>query len=185
VPNVNDFGEQINSVHNLPGGEPNPDSTLYVIFFGIEDYELAQSRGESLVVAAQIATYNILRLSSSPTFAKNFLVVDNYGRGSHSTIGEDYKEELFSGLEVVRRVAKANVGFVDLSTLWDGVLGSTPGYEAFGYTNPGACLVDARTTVGACEDPARTFYWAPGLPTTGTHKLISDYVEQALTQCQI
>ncbi|KAF9035124.1 carbohydrate esterase family 16 protein [Panaeolus papilionaceus] len=186
VPNVADFNEQANTVNSGGSANRNPsDSTLYVVFFGIGDYEIAKSRGESLSIAAQNIAYNIWTLTSSPTYAKNILIVDNYGRGETSQLGEDYKAELFSALEPIRRVLKGNVGFVDLSTLWKGVLGSNPGYQAFGYTNPGSCLPGTSSTSGACADPARTFYWTPGLPTTATHKLISDYVQAALTTCKI
>jgi hypothetical protein len=59
-----------------------------------------------------------------------------------------------------------NTGFVDLSTLWDAVLGSGDGgglgYEDFGYTSVGPCLVLSDSMVGSCEDPEHTFYWFPG-----------------------
>jgi hypothetical protein len=39
--------------------------------------------------------------------------------------------------------------------IWSGVLGSNPGYKAFGYTSTGAC--DAM-----CDDPEHYFCWIPG-----------------------
>jgi hypothetical protein len=113
-------------------------------------------------VAAQNIIYNMLILSSSPTFAKNFLVIDNYGRGTKSAAGEAFKQDVFSGLNAVRGILGANVAFVDFANIWNGVLGATPGYKAFGYTNPGACTVNGDTTVGACSDPEHSFYWIPG-----------------------
>lgn len=104
----------------------------------------------------------MLVLSSSPTFAKNFLVVDNYGRGKTTAAGEAYKQEVFSGLNALRSSYGVNVAFVDFANVWKGVLGSSPGYKAFGYTNPGACTVNGNTTVGACSDPDHSFYWIPG-----------------------
>jgi hypothetical protein len=112
-------------------------------------------------VAAQNIAYHILVLTSSPTFARNILVIDNYGRGKKTPAGEAFKQEVFSMLQSIRGLG-VNIGFVDFSNLWNGVLGSTPGYRAFGYTNPGACTVNSETTVGACADPDHSFYWMPG-----------------------
>ncbi|KAG6889335.1 hypothetical protein C0995_001742 [Termitomyces sp. Mi166 len=113
----------------------DPSTTLYTVFFGINDFAL----GGNLDLAAQNIVYNILVLSSSPIFARNILIVDNYGRGTKTPAGEAYKQAIFSSLPALRKLG-LNVGFVDLSNVWDGVFGSNPGYEAFGYTNPGALL---------------------------------------------
>lgn len=56
------------------------------------------------------------------------------------------------------------VAFVDFAPLWDAVLGTDPGYEAFGYTSPGACFATnspAGPEAQICADPAHTFYWFP------------------------
>lgn len=68
-----------------------------------------------------------MELSSSPIFATNFLVLDNYGRGNESTEGTAYKQELFTALDDLNRKLGINVAFVDFSTVWDGVLNGTPG----------------------------------------------------------
>lgn len=115
-----------------------------------------------LDLAAQNIAYHLLVLSSSPSFAKNFLVIDNYGRGAKTAAGDDFKQKVFSSLGALRGYYGLNVAYVDFSNIWNGVLGSTPGYEAFGYTNPGACTFDDKTTVGACSDPDHSFYWIPG-----------------------
>ncbi|KAG0698546.1 hypothetical protein DFH29DRAFT_810190, partial [Suillus ampliporus] len=51
-----------------------------------------------------------------------------------------------------------NVAFANFATIWDGMLGSHPGYEAFGYKDPGSCIVDDRM----CDDPEHYFYWLYG-----------------------
>jgi phospholipase/lecithinase/hemolysin len=78
---------------------------------------------------------------------------------------------------------KLQYAFVDLKTLWDGVLGTNPGYAAFGYTNSGACTLNSSTTAGACTDADHTFYWIPGHPSKQTHRIMADYVEQVLYKC--
>lgn len=175
---VNDMIGQVYSYIGQ-GNRNDPDTTLYTIFFGINDFE----DGGDLDLAAQNIAYHILVLSSSPIFAKNILVIDNYGRGTKTAAGEAYKQEVFSALQSIRGLG-INVGFVDFSTLWTGVLGSAPGYKAFGYTNPGACTVNDQTTLGACPDPGHSFYWIPGTPSAVTHRIMADYVNKVLTQCK-
>lgn len=68
-----------------------------------------------------------MELNSSPIFATNFLVVDNYGRGNETTEGDEYKENLFADLHDLYVKLGINVAFVDFSTVWDGVLDGTPG----------------------------------------------------------
>jgi len=106
--------------------------------------------------------YTILRLSSSPAFGKNFLVIDNHGRGTENLAGAAYKTELFQELSSINAANFGlNIGFIDLSTVWNGVLGTSPGAAAFGYTSTSPCLASPATTVGSCTDPDHTFYWFP------------------------
>ncbi|KAF8644260.1 hypothetical protein AX16_008615 [Volvariella volvacea WC 439] len=181
---VSDFTEQANQFITL-GGRPNPDDTLYVIFFGINDYEYAIKTGTTTLTHQPGGViYTALRLLSYPTYARNILFVDNYGRGSRQPVGETYKAEVFQGVQALRRVYGANVAFADLFTIWDGVLGDSPGHAAFGYTNAGACTVDETTTVGACSDPDHSFYWLPGTPSTVTHRIVADYIVEVLEKCK-
>jgi len=71
----------------------------------------------------------------------------------------------------------------DLKYLWTGVLTSTPGYQAFGYTSSGGCTVDSSTTVGQCSDPAHTFYYIPGHPSKQTHRIMADYAKLVVANC--
>ncbi|KAF8885774.1 hypothetical protein BD779DRAFT_1611877 [Infundibulicybe gibba] len=139
-----------------------------------------------LTTIAQEFIYNILALTSSPIFARNILVVDNYGRGVKSPAGDVYKQTVFSGLKSIHTlIDRVNVAFADLSRIWDGVLGATPGYKSFGYTSPAACTMNDTTTIGSCSDPDHTFYWIPNMPSMATHRIMADYVRQVLSQCQI
>lgn len=85
----------------------------------------------NLITVASDIIYAILELNSSPVFAKNFLIVDNYGRGTHSDEGEAYKASLFSQLNAIYTsnfvLGPLNLGFVDFKTVWDGVLNDDPG----------------------------------------------------------
>ncbi|KAF9444420.1 carbohydrate esterase family 16 protein [Macrolepiota fuliginosa MF-IS2] len=179
-----DLLTQANTFISQAGPRPAADSTLYVLFFGIEDYVLSHDNGDSdLSNPAGNIAFTILRLASSPVFGKNFLIIDNHGRGTETTAGANFKAEVFQSLASLRDYG-LNVGFVDLSTVWDGVLGSSPGYQAFGYTSTSACLASTTTTDGSCADPDHAFYWFPGAPTTATHKIISDYIQAVWKKCQ-
>jgi hypothetical protein len=102
--------------------------------------------------------YALEELTSSPIFATDILVIDNYGRGKSTPAGETFKKDVFAGLGgLAARTPHLNIGYVDLSTVWDGVLGTTPGMEAFGYTAIGPCV--SATGGAACASPSTTFYW--------------------------
>ncbi|KAJ8456852.1 hypothetical protein ONZ45_g18553 [Pleurotus djamor] len=181
---ASDFVTQANNYINKRQALNN-DTTLYTIFFGMGDVDLVEETGsDQLYNVAGTIIYTILRLISYPTYAKHILVVDNYGRGVLETpSGDAFKEGIYAGLNTLHTRYGINVGFVDLKTVWDGVLGSSPGYQAFGFTSKGACLQSPTSTSGACSSPDSTFSWFPGTPSKVTHQLIAQYVEKVLTTC--
>ncbi|KAJ3784559.1 hypothetical protein GGU10DRAFT_357546 [Lentinula aff. detonsa] len=106
----------------------DPDSTLYSIFFGINDYIASLIDGDHMPEAAETILNEIQTLSSPPTNGKSFLVVDVYGRGNTSAWGEAYKQQVFDGLKALHEgSANLNVAYVDMAAIWDGVLGPNPG----------------------------------------------------------
>jgi hypothetical protein len=100
--------------------------------------------------------FQIIKLSSSPLFGKNFLVVDSYGRGSTSTAGDAYKQSVFSGLGSAYNNYGLNIAFVDLGELLAAAI-TDP--ESFGYEDVGPCTVDETTTVGQCSSPNSTVFY--------------------------
>ncbi|KAJ7447259.1 carbohydrate esterase family 16 protein [Mycena latifolia] len=159
----------------------DPATTLYVIFFGIGDYAEAIATGETdMNQIAGVLVYTILGLTSSTSFAKNILIVDNYGLGKTSPTGDAFKQDLFTSLGTGRRLYGWNVGFASFNNIWNGVLYGSPGYAAFGYTDSGVCVQGNAT----CSDPAHTFYWTPGNPSAATHSIMATYVEEVLSQCK-
>ncbi|KAH9934521.1 uncharacterized protein BXZ73DRAFT_100711 [Epithele typhae] len=147
-----------------------PGTTLYAVFFGINDF--GDSRNdceESLQAAAQVILEQIRILASPPTNGRSFLVLDDYGIGTHTAAGDAFVQTVFSGLRDLHdginsttpftpsspppvldaqrplqagvvRGPRLNVAFASLSRIWDGVLGPDPGYEAFGYRSTDACI---------------------------------------------
>ncbi|CAA7263438.1 unnamed protein product [Cyclocybe aegerita] len=178
----------------------DPNTTLYAIFFGINDYLASLNDGDHMPAAAQTLLDQIAILASPPTNARNIMVLDVYGRGTVAPQGESFKQTVFHGLETLHlgtfnssttqqhgRIPKLNVAYVDFSTIWEGVLGS-PGYEAFGYTSTDSCTLcnaNGCTTEGMCDDPEHYFYWIPGHPSKETMRIMADYVGDVLRSCRV
>ncbi|TFY66853.1 hypothetical protein EVG20_g4236 [Dentipellis fragilis] len=164
------------------------DSTLYTLFFGINDWEDTKVDGNHLPQAAQDLLNQIAILASEPTNGRSFLITDVYGRGMHDAAGEAWKQAVYDGISAFHKgenvTAPLNVAYGDFSRIWDGVLGSDPGYEAFGYTSTDACVF-GNTTVGACDDPKHHFYWIDGHPSNETHRIMADYVVEVLDRCKV
>lgn len=118
--------------------------------------------------AAQVLLEQIKILSSPPTNARNFMVLDVYGRGTTAPSGEAFKQTIYSGLSdfhTTTNSTKLNVSYVDFATIWDGVLGPDPGFAAFGYKSTDACTActsGCSSTTGWCLDPDHYFYWISG-----------------------
>ncbi|PVF97902.1 hypothetical protein CPB86DRAFT_826166 [Serendipita vermifera] len=183
--NASDFIGQVgiflNQSNNL-----DPATTLYTVYFGINDVSASHKDGPgNLPIAAQVILDQIKRLAAPPTRARSFLVTDSYGRGSHEAPGDAFKKQVFNGIAKLHYgLPFLQIGYADFGYIWDAVLTGPPGYAAFGYNSPGACAVNSSTIIGACDDPDHTFYWIPGHPSKQTHRIMGDYVEQAMKKCR-
>ncbi|KAJ7444333.1 carbohydrate esterase family 16 protein [Mycena latifolia] len=162
----------------------NPATTLYTVFFGINDVSASSTDGNHLPQAAAELLTQIKQLAAAPTNTKNIVVLDDYGRGSHSTTGDAFKQAVFAGLTPLHAQG-LNVAFVDFVPLWDAILGTTPGFAAFGYKTSGACIPTLSQTdlSGECSTPLNSFYWLPGHPSKETHRIMADYVKLVLANC--
>jgi len=170
----------LNQSHKL-----DPDSTLYTVFFGINDWEDSFNDGDHLPEAAHDLLNQMALLSQPPTNARNFLVTDVYGRGTQDPWGQNWLQIIFDGLNAFHsQNPPLNVAFANFATIWDGVLGSDPGYKAFGYVSTDACN-PGPTTKGDCTDPDHYFYWFTGHPSRVTHKIMADYVREVLDNCWV
>ncbi|KAG6841015.1 hypothetical protein C0991_002645 [Blastosporella zonata] len=116
-----------------------------------------------------IVAFGIELLASPPTNARNFMVLDVYGRGTTAPSGEKFKQTVFSGLNQFHtrtNDTQLNVSYVNFANIWDGVIGPVPGYAAFGYTNTSACTQCTDqygcSTIDMCSDPDHYFQWLPG-----------------------
>jgi hypothetical protein len=133
-------------------------TTLYTVFFGINDYSASKTDGDHMPEAAQTVLNLISQLASPPTNARSFLVADDYGRGSVAPQGEAYKQQIFDGLREMRKNShQFRYGYVDFKYIWNSVLGSTPGYEAFGYTSDGACTQNS-SSLADLASPLHSYF---------------------------
>ncbi|KAH7921927.1 carbohydrate esterase family 16 protein [Leucogyrophana mollusca] len=177
-----DFIQQVslflNQSNNL-----DPDTTLYTVFFGINDWEDSLTGPDNLPEAAQDLLGQMKLLASPPTNARNFLVTDVYGRGTTTASGQAWLQAIYDGLnEFHKGTPPLNVAFANFARIWNGVLGPIPGYEAFGYTSTSSC-VDGSTVT--CKHPETHFYWFSGHPSKETHRIMADYVELVLDLCRV
>ncbi|KAH7334693.1 carbohydrate esterase family 16 protein [Rhizoctonia solani] len=172
---VNQTAVFLNQSHQF-----NPEGTLYSVFFGINDFSASARDGDHMLEAAEALLGQIKLLMKSPTGARSFLVIDDYGRGGHIL-----QTRVFNGLsEIQQQNSELRFAYIDFAYLWDGVL-KTPGYQSFGYNNTGYCSPSSTSSVGACADPEHTFYWINGHPSKQTHRIMTDYIEEVLEKCRV
>jgi len=113
--------------------------------------------------AAQTLLDQIQILASPPTNARNFMVLDVYGRGTSAPSGEAFKQFIYTGLSTFHQtglrandtigLVRLNISYINFANIWDGVLGTDPGFQAFGYTNTDSCTqctADLGCTTSAC-----------------------------------
>ncbi|KAB5593777.1 hypothetical protein CTheo_2746 [Ceratobasidium theobromae] len=164
----------------------DPATTLYSVFFGINDFSASARDGDHMLEAAEALLGQVELLIESPTNARSFLVIDDYGRGTHTASGLAFKTRVFNGLSSIQQENPQIkfAGQTDFAYLWDGIL-KTPGYQAFGYNSTTYCTPSSTSTVGACSDPAHTFYWINGHPSKQTHRIMADYIKEVLEQCTV
>ncbi len=135
---------------------------------------LAVVDGDHMQNASHVVLDQIEILSNPPTNGRSFLVLDVYGRGTHTPSGEAWKQTIYDGLADFHLGPKQlNVAYVDFSTIWDGALDGVPGYEAFGYVSSDACTSCSEdcNEYGWCKDPDHYFQWFGGCVLEHRHPL--------------
>ncbi|KAF9034450.1 carbohydrate esterase family 16 protein [Hymenopellis radicata] len=166
----------------------DPDTTLYSMFFGINDWLASQIDGDHMQNASHVVLDQIEILSNPPTNGRSFLVLDVYGRGTHTASGEAWKQTIYDGLADFHLGPKQlNVAYVDFSTIWDAVFDEVMGYVPFGYVSSDACTSCSEdcNEYGWCHDPDHYFQWFGGHPSKETHRLMAEYVLEVFTQCRV
>ncbi|KAF8072324.1 carbohydrate esterase family 16 protein [Lyophyllum atratum] len=189
---------QVDLIHQVQtfvdqGNNLDPNTTLYTMFFGINDYIASKTDGDHMQEAAQALLNQIELLASPPTNGRSFMVLDVYGRGEIAPQGEAFKQTVYTGLgnfHTRTNGTQLNVSYVDFSNIWNGVLGPDPGFQAFGYVSGSESCIQCTaengcSTIGSCSDPEHFFYWFPGHPSNETDRIMADYVEEVWENCKV
>ncbi|CCO30409.1 GDSL family lipase [Rhizoctonia solani AG-1 IB] len=179
--NINSFTNQT-KIFLSQNNTWDPSTTLYTIFFGINDYTYSKTDGFDILLKAAEVVRNQTELLIAAG-AKNILTAGLY----HNQTGSGpYKQALYDNLKSLRaQHPKINIAFADFFPLWNAINSSESNYgEAFGYTNLTKCLTVDSSIVGACESPQTHLYWQSGHPSTCTHRLMADYIETVLDTCK-
>ncbi|CAE6344913.1 unnamed protein product [Rhizoctonia solani] len=179
--NINSFTNQT-KIFLSQNNTWDPSTTLYTIFFGINDYTYSKTDGFDILLKAAEVVRNQTELLIAAG-AKNILTAGLY----HNQTGSGpYKQALYDNLKSLRaQHPKINIAFADFFPLWNAINSSESNYgAAFGYTNLTKCLTVDSSIVGACESPQTHLYWQSGHPSTCTHRLMADYIETVLDTCK-
>ncbi|KAK0485927.1 hypothetical protein IW261DRAFT_761431 [Armillaria novae-zelandiae] len=78
--------------------ELDPETTIYSLFFGINDFGDSKVDGDHLDDAAEALLAQIDTLSSPPINGRLFMISDVYGQGEHADRGERFKQIIYDGL---------------------------------------------------------------------------------------
>ncbi|KAF8588635.1 carbohydrate esterase family 16 protein [Ramaria rubella] len=154
----------------------DPESSLFVVFFGINDYTYSETDGSQLLLDAA-KTIDIETLRLIHVGARNILTVGVYFDGNGVQAFED---AIFKNVGNYREKFGINVAYTSFLPLWSAIDASP---AEFGFTSLTPCLIDDSTTVGACDSPSTYIYWQHAHPSTCTHRLMADYVERVLETC--
>jgi len=153
----------------------DPNSTLYVLAFGINDNTQFGIAGGNWDLASTSMMNQISLLQQNG--AQNFLVHWVYFNETANV--EPFQNRIFSGLKALQRSKGINFVSVNLARLF-GQINATP--KSFGYTNT-TCLASQNTTDFGCNDPDHSVFYIPGHPSLTTHELINQYTLEVAEQC--
>jgi len=154
----------------------DPETTLFAVFFGINDYTYSETDGSALLLDAA-ATINTETLRLIESGAKNILTVGVYFNGTGVPAFED---AIFRNVGSYREKFGINVAYASFLPLWNAISAAP---ADFGLTSLNPCLASDSTTVGACDSPATFLEWQHAHPSTCTHRLMADYIERVLETC--
>ncbi|RDX52276.1 hypothetical protein OH76DRAFT_1480868 [Lentinus brumalis] len=155
-----DFIGQMTAFLNQ-SNDPDPESTLCAVLFGINDFENSKSAPSS-----RCSSHPDLNSPARGRTDQRALLL--YGRGTHTPAGDAFVQTVFFGLhdlhlginstghgETEGAGPQLNVAFAEFSRIWGGVLGADPGFEVFGYVSTDACTDCSDvfcSTEGMCDD---------------------------------
>ncbi|KAG8836395.1 hypothetical protein FRC17_003305 [Serendipita sp. 399] len=172
-----------------------PESTLYVGYFGINDYWSISADGDQMERAGKRAVALLWDLHSNAG-ATNFLWLgvqfstpstDSYNRAVYTGLWDmklKTESSSFSNpLRLTPQSARINFAFADMGRFFSTIHES---FTDFGYTSSKYCLEGQRSSIeDECDEPERTVYYIGAHPSRQTHRILAEYVHLALKDCRI
>ncbi|KAJ6477409.1 hypothetical protein C8R47DRAFT_650298 [Mycena vitilis] len=144
----------------------NPDTTLYTVQFGINDFTQYSIAGGDWTLASNSFLRQISLLQANG--AKNFLI---HWVDFHENVTNTFQNVVHQGLQAAHAQNGTNFATVNLANLFDAIQ-SDP--EDWGYTNT-TCLASQNFTDFGCNDPDRSIFYIPSHPSATTHEIMNLY----------
>ncbi|KAF7365191.1 Carbohydrate esterase family 16 protein [Mycena venus] len=127
----------------------NPDTTLYTVQFGINDFTQYSIAGGDWNIASDSFLRQISILQANG--AKNFLIHWVY---FHQNVTDEFQNVVHQGLQAAHAENGTNFAEVNLANLFTAVQSSP---AEWGYTNT-TCLASQNFTDFGCNDPDRSIF---------------------------
>ncbi|KAF7288500.1 Carbohydrate esterase family 16 protein [Mycena chlorophos] len=152
----------------------DPDTTLYTVHFGINDYTQYQVAGGdwNITSSTYLRQLGILQANG----AKNFLIHWLY---EEYNVTNAFQDVIQQGLQAAHAENGTNFITVDFFNLFSSISAKP---EYYGYNN-NTCLISQNFTTFGCEDPDYSIFYIPGHPSGTTHEIMSEYTILAAETC--
>ncbi|KAF8147327.1 hypothetical protein K438DRAFT_2027785 [Mycena galopus ATCC 62051] len=152
----------------------NPDTTLYTVQFGINDYTQYSIAGGNWTLASDSFLEQISLLQANG--AKNFLIHWVYFT---ENVTDTFQDVVFQGLQAAHAENGTNFATVNLANLFNAIQDSP---AEWGYTNT-TCLASQNFTTFGCDDPDRSIFYIPSHPSSTTHEILNQYTLLTMEKC--
>jgi len=153
----------------------DPDTTLYTVQFGINDFTQYSLEGGDWTIASNSFLRQISILQAN-VGAKNFLVHWVYFQ---ENVTDTFQDVVQQGLQSAHAENGTNFATVNLFNLFTAIQDSP---AEWGYTN-NTCLASQNFTTFGCDDPDRSIFYIPSHPSATTHEIINQYTLLTMEQC--
>ncbi|KAJ7134652.1 hypothetical protein C8R44DRAFT_431005 [Mycena epipterygia] len=152
----------------------NPETTLYTVQFGINDYNQFLLAGGDWTIASNTFLRQLGILQANG--AKNFLIHWLYFT---QNVTDAFQDVVQQGLQAAHGQNGTNFATVNLANLFTDIQSSP---AEWGYTNT-TCLASQNFTTFGCNDPDRSIFYIPSHPSATTHEIINQYTMLTIEKC--
>ncbi|KAJ7792431.1 hypothetical protein B0H13DRAFT_2172539 [Mycena leptocephala] len=152
----------------------NPDTTLYTVQFGINDFNQYSIAGGDWTFASDSFLRQISILQANG--AKNFLI---HWVNFQQNVTTTFQNVVHQGLQAARAQNGTNFATVNLANLFTAIEAAP---AEWGYTNT-TCLASQNFTDFGCNDPDRSIFYIPSHPSATTHEIMNQYTILTMEKC--